>query len=212
MLIQNNGAGESACVLRIHHSLADGISMLHVVEEIITQVDGSPVETILPPGIHKKFRVKVPLLKLIWSSIKAVIEVLTLSITPYDDDTVFSVTNKDMVSLLVLQLYRLRAMRQTSCLLLPFGIKIHTGKRDFVMLEPMPLDFIKDLKNAANVTINDVMFSCLSQTIHDYLEEQKCPVLDARGEELQCRALITVGIPPSAEVAEDKTRVLRNKW
>lgn len=72
--------------------------MLHVVEEIITQVDGSPVETILPPSIHKKFRLKDPLLKLIWSSIKAAIEVLTLSVTPYDDDTVFSITNKDMVS------------------------------------------------------------------------------------------------------------------
>lgn len=80
------------------------------------------------------------------------------------------------------------------------------------MLEPMPLDFIKELKNAANVTINDIMFSCLSQTIHDYLLEQNCPVFDARGTDLQCRALIPVGIPPSAEVAQDKTRILRNKW
>lgn len=159
--------------------------MLHVVEEIITQVDGSPVEPILPPGIHKKFRVKVPFLKLLWSSLKAVVEVLTLSVTPHDDDTVFSITNKDM---------------------------IHTAKRSFVMLPTIPLDFIKELKNEANVTINDVMFSCLSQTIHDYLKEQNCPVFDHRGSDLQCRALLPVGIPPSADVAQDKTRILRNKW
>jgi hypothetical protein len=75
--------------------------MLHVVEDIITQVDGSPVEPILPVGIHKKFRVKVPFLKLLWSSLKAVVEVLTLSMTAHDDDTVFSITNKDMVRILV---------------------------------------------------------------------------------------------------------------
>lgn len=84
-------------MLRIHHSLADGISLLHVVEDIITQVDGSPVEPILPPNIHKKFRVKVPFLTLVWSSLKAAVEVLTLSMTPHDDDTVFSITNKEMV-------------------------------------------------------------------------------------------------------------------
>ena len=80
------------------------------------------------------------------------------------------------------------------------------------MLKPIPLDFVKELKNKANVTINDVMFSVLSQTIHDFLEEQKCPVFGDRGEELQCRALLPVGIPPSADVVQDKTRILRNKW
>jgi hypothetical protein len=84
-------------VLRINHSLADGISLLHVVEDIITQLDGSPVEPILPPSIHKKFRVKVPFLKLLWSSLKAVVQVLTLPMTVHDDDTLFSITNKDMV-------------------------------------------------------------------------------------------------------------------
>ena len=100
LIIENKGPGESACVLRIHHSLADGISLLHVVEETITQVDGSPVETILPAGIHKKFRMNVPLFKRLWSSIKAAIQVLTLPMTPYDTDTVFSVANKEMVSYL----------------------------------------------------------------------------------------------------------------
>ena len=75
--------------------------MLHVVEDIITQLDGSPVEPILPAGIHKKFRVKVPFFKLVWSSLKAVVEVLTLSMTAHDDDTVFSITNKDMVRFLL---------------------------------------------------------------------------------------------------------------
>lgn len=100
----------------------------------------------------------------------------------------------------------------TTVLYVSSFLQIHSCKRDFVMLEPMPLDFIKALKDAAGVTINDVLFSCLSQSIHDYLKEQKCPVFGSRGEELQCRALIPVGIPPSDDVVQDKTRILRNKW
>lgn len=75
----------------------------------------------------------------------------------------------------------------------------------------MPLDFIKALKNAANVTVNDVLFACLSQTIHDYLVEQQCPVLKARGNKLQCRAFMIVGIPHLDEI-KDKSLTLRNKW
>ena len=98
LIIENAGPGVSACVLRFHHCLADGISMLKVVEDLITNLDGSPVDTILPPGIHKKFKVKVPFLKLLWSSMVAAIQVLTLPLTPFDDDTAFSCGNKDMVS------------------------------------------------------------------------------------------------------------------
>ena len=76
----------------------------------------------------------------------------------------------------------------------------------------MPLAFIKDLKNAANVSVNDVLFACLSQTIHDYLVEQDCPVLKSRGSKVQCRALIPVGIPQPSHVSNDKSQALRNKW
>ena len=208
LIIENTGPGVSACVLRFHHCLADGISMLKVVENLITNLDGSPVDSILPPGIHKKFKVTVPFLRLLWSSIVAAIQVLTLPMTAFDDETAFSCGNKDMVS----------GIRQSSCHLLngyfyspPFSIQVHTRKRSFVMLRPMPLDFVKALKNAANVTVNDVLFACLSQTIHDYLVEQECPVLKARGNMLQCRAFMIVGIPPLHEI-EDKSLTLRNKW
>lgn len=80
------------------------------------------------------------------------------------------------------------------------------------MLRPMPLDFVKELKNAANVTINDVLYACLSQTINDYLVEQECPVFKARGNKLQCRALIPVGIPQPLDEMHDKSLTLRNKW
>jgi hypothetical protein len=97
LVIDNQGPGVSACVLRFHHCLGDGISFLKIVEDIFTNVDGSPLAAILPPGIHKKFRLKAPFLKLVWSSFVAAFQVLLLPISAFDDDTLFSCGNKDMV-------------------------------------------------------------------------------------------------------------------
>jgi hypothetical protein len=69
IIIDNEGPGVSACVLRFYHCIGDGISFLKILEDILTAVDGSPLDTILPPGIHKKFRLKLPCRKLVWSCI-----------------------------------------------------------------------------------------------------------------------------------------------
>jgi hypothetical protein len=76
----------------------------------------------------------------------------------------------------------------------------------------MPLEFVKDLKNAANVTINDVLYTCVSEAIHQYLVEAECPVLEEKGTELQCRALIPVAFPRSPEILGDPEETLRNRW
>lgn len=97
-LPKNKGSGKSACVLRIHHCLADGVSVLGVIEDILFHVDGSPVRSIIPDGIRKKFKLGLPFYKVLFRSMVSAFRVLSLPITPFDDDTVFSrCANKDMV-------------------------------------------------------------------------------------------------------------------
>ena len=78
------------------------------------------------------------------------------------------------------------------------------------MFPNLPLDFIKAIKNAAKVSINDVLFTCLSQAIRDYLEEQQCPVVKERGANLLCRALIAAVLP--RRVRNPTSETLQNKW
>ena len=78
------------------------------------------------------------------------------------------------------------------------------------MFPTLPLDFIKAIKNAAKVSINDVLFACLSQAIRDYLEEQKCPVVQERGANLLCRALIAAVLP--RRIQNPASETLQNKW
>jgi hypothetical protein len=160
--------------------------MVALVEQFITYVDGSPTESLLPPGMNKEFNMKKPWHQLILEVLLSTVKVLSMPSSTYDHPTVFSKGyNKGM---------------------------IHSQNRELVRFMDTPLDFVKEIKNAANVTINDVLYTCLSQAIHEYLVNEKCPVLVQHGSKLQCRALMPVAFPRSPEEMQDKEETLRNKW
>jgi diacylglycerol O-acyltransferase / wax synthase len=160
--------------------------MVALVEQFITYVDGSPMECLLPPGMNKKFKIKKPWYRLMFEVLLSTVKVLSMPSSTYDHPTVFSKgNNKDM---------------------------IHSQNRELVRFMDTPLDFVKEIKNAANVTINDVLYTCLSQAIHDYLVNEKCPVLVQHGSRLQCRSLMPVAFPRPPAVMQDKEQTLRNNW
>jgi len=185
LLIKNTGNGSSACVIRVHHTIGDGLALIGVFQNILTTQDGSPwkllTDTMRPPKTSKK-----NVFALAWSLIAATFHVLTLSTTKYDDDTAFSKHNH--------------------------ATMVHTGKRDFLIFPEIPLSFIKAIKSAANCTVNDVLMTAVSQAIYEYCQLQNDPVLAEKGVKIQCRALLPVGFPRSAEELADPTTALKNKW
>ena len=72
------------------------------------------------------------------------------------------------------------------------------------------MPFVKALKRAAGVSLNDVIYTCISQAIHDYLLELDDPVLKEKGASLLCRTLMPIALPRRR--TDDKSRVLRNRW
>jgi hypothetical protein len=158
---------------------------VEVVEEIFQTTRGTKLENVIPPAMKKK-RVtpyKSPI-QIIVTFFKSLLTVVTLPTGPYDTSTVFS--KKQLPNQLVF----------------PKRHSIHT-------FEPVPLDFIKKLKAAAgeSVTINDVLFTVISQTIHDYLQEERDPTLTP---ELICRALLPVALPRPKTI--DRAQTMRNLW
>jgi diacylglycerol O-acyltransferase len=182
LILQNIGRGPSAVVWRSHHSLADGMSMVNIVEDIITDLDGNAVSNILPQGMQKKFKIERSYLDLLLGIFKGLGSFLYMTSGPFDDKTAFC-QSKEMV---------------------------HNRSRSAVCFEPIPLHFVKDLKNAAGVSINDVIYTCLSQAVHDYLKEQDDPVLKAKGTSLLCRTLMPMALP--GRKGKDKVAILGNRW
>jgi hypothetical protein len=68
------------------------------------------------------------------------------------------------------------------------------------------------LKNAAHVTLNDIVYTALSQAIHDYCQKHEDNVLRKKGSKVQFRALMPFAFPRPSSETSDPQLALRNKW
>jgi NRPS condensation-like uncharacterized protein len=50
----------------------------------------------------------------------------------------------------------------------------HSRNQSCIIFPRAPLDFVKKLKSAAGVTVNDIIMTAVSQAIHDYSASQDC--------------------------------------
>jgi hypothetical protein len=87
--------------------------------------------------------------------------------------------------------------------------QVDNHNRKIIIFDPIPINFIKALKNAASVSLNDILLTALSQAIHDYCRQKECAVLQKRGEKIQCRAAVVFGFP---EQNMDKKTCIHNSW
>jgi hypothetical protein len=191
LVVRNQGRGTSACVLRVHHALADGLSLVSAFQKILTTQDGISISDLAATSSAgsvtvRKNKKDKNLLAVLSSLVAATFHVLTLGATKYDDDTAFSKGNHAQMK--------------------------HSGKRNFVVFPTIPLAFVKELKMVAKVTVNDILMTVVSQAIHDYCISQNDPVLAAKGADVKCRALLPVGFPRPADELQDKTTAMSNKW
>jgi hypothetical protein len=103
LVIENQGQGQSAVVLRMHHCLADGYSMVNLFEKIITCEDGTPLvsRTSMPTPTSKPSDTSSPPKPKQkpyfspWSFLREAWHALTLSASRFDDGIAFSKHNHD---------------------------------------------------------------------------------------------------------------------
>lgn len=188
LILRNGGPGPSACVLRVHHVIGDGLALVAAFEKLLTTEDGAPIASLFAArgGGGKKPVPRKGLASTLWSLVAATAHVLTLATTRYDDDTAFSRHNRAGMT--------------------------HSGRRAAVIFPTVPLAFVKELKAAAGVTVNDVLMTAVSQAIRDYCSAQRDELLAARGSALQCRGLIPVGFPRDHDLPDKYHNALRNLW
>jgi WS/DGAT C-terminal domain/Wax ester synthase-like Acyl-CoA acyltransferase domain len=184
VVIENKGSnGKSAVLLRMHHGLADGLSLVQVFEKILTDEHGKSIASpLLQHAASSALRERVK--PSLWSILSAIVETIALSSSRFDADILFSRNahgqrHKQMMS----------STRNNS-----------RGVVSPILLPPVPVDYVKKLKNAANVTVNDIVMTAMSQAIRDYCLDQNCPVLlqhqtSHKTKTLQYRTLLPVGVP-----------------
>lgn len=197
LIIRNSGSGPSACVIRIHHVIGDGLALIAAFDKLLTNEDGTPIpsssvmfrsssSTSSSSSSKGEKKKKKGALSTIWSLVEATAHCLTLAKTKYDDDTAFSKMNHSKMK--------------------------HSGKRKAVIFPTVPLEFVKRLKTAGGVTVNDILMTAVSQAIHDYCKSQNDGVLKTKGKSIQCRGLLPVGFPRTQEELSQSHTAMRNGW
>lgn len=90
VLSQNKGTGRSIVVWRVHHALADGLSILTLAEQIATCKDGTALKDMIPEAMLKRPKLRKPWYEAIGKAMFAVGDALALSSIGCDDDNLFS--------------------------------------------------------------------------------------------------------------------------
>lgn len=187
-VVLDNANGQSALLFRVHHSIADGISLVNLAQTILKDQDGNSLKIPLPfKRKDKNFGIKLSLFSQV---AKSLYKCLVLGVSKYDTDLAFTGTDRPKMSF--------------------------SGKRKVVLFPDIDENFVKALKNAANVSFNDIMFAAFAGMVRRYCERSDDPALrpakDGATPPVQFRALLPVAFPRSQAESSDRTRAMRNKW
>ncbi|RYH20714.1 DUF1298 domain-containing protein [archaeon] len=181
--LENTGTGRSAVLGRAHHVLGDGFALVGLMNRLFSDKEGNPLKIDLAenkkPIGGKNLRFG---LSMIPRLIRGVIDVLLLPNSAYDTDIKFFARHNQSVSM---------------------------GERKSVDFPAIKLDFIKDLKNKANVTVNDVLFAATSGMLRAYSVKHDDPAFK---KSVQTRALMPIAFPRKREDMKDPAKALRNLW
>jgi NRPS condensation-like uncharacterized protein len=166
-ILKNNGPGLSAVLIRIHHVIGDGIAIVGVMGKLFETISGGALKLEIPGSTVRR---KSFSLSLLWDFFTSVLGVLGLAVSSYDSDIAISPLNKSRTKM--------------------------TSSRRTIIFPTLQLDFVKALKNKANVTVNDVLLSIVSGAIRRYCLSRHDPLFSS-SHKLQCRALLPVAFPRS---------------
>ena len=183
--LRNVGRGLHGVVVRIHHSIGDGISLVGAMQRVIRDANGEELKLELPGkssrssgGAKSKMDLSVA------SSLGALFKVLTVGVSAFDARLAFSPEVSG-------------------------GAVTYSGSRVCVVFPDMELSFLKQLKDKVGVTLNDVLMAAFAGALRRYAAADGGAAPDAS---CQVRALLPVAFPRSAEETQDAERSLRNRW
>ena len=198
--IIENYEGGAAVIARIHHCIADGISLIGVMQDLTdVSADAGPflsgAEEAEEPGEEGFFQaLNSAMAKTFETSSKLLSGSLEMLLNPslmVDYTRIAAVVAKEAAELALMP-------NDT-----PTRLKGRPGAiKRVAWAEPLPLEDVKALGKALGVSINDVLMSCVAGAIQQYLLEHGDPVA-----EVGVRAMIPVNLR-----TEGRTNQLGNRF
>jgi hypothetical protein len=177
----------SALLIRIHHVIGDGIALVNAVQKILDDEHGNPVTIELPGAKVREAGALRPPAPSTFSIVKSFFEIVSLPASAFDTKTSFTPANQKNI--------------------------IMSKRRKTLLFPTVKLSFIKELKQKAGVTINDILLAAVTGAIRRYCEKRGDAALQgAANSSLLSRCLMPIALPRSKKIMQDPTMALINRW
>ena len=186
--IVNKGTGVSAVMIRVHHVIGDGIALVNAMQKILDDEHGKPVTIELPGSKIKVVGGEKPVAPSMFQIMKSFLGIVSLPASPYDTKTSFVSANQKQMFM---------------------------NKRRKTLIYPtLKLSFVKELKNKAGVTINDILLTAVTGAVRRYCEKRGDTAFQNTKNisSLVSRCLMPIALPRSKKVLDDPISALINRW
>lgn len=182
------GSERHAVIVRVDHCVGDGISLMQAFYGALLDVSGNAMAV---PGFARREAKFGMSAKMVAQIGLAAVKVLALPMSSFDSPTLFN-----------------GGLEQPRSSLKNWSME---GDRHLVLFPTLPMDFVKQLKTVAGVTVNDVLFAMFAGGVRRYCLSRQDPLFrDGTTKALQMRALMPIAFPRPA--VTDPSRTMRNKW
>jgi hypothetical protein len=172
-------SGLSCILTRLHHVIADGISLVAAINKVFCDENFEPLKTDL--AIKPPAGPKLSIFEKVYKLIKAVGSVLYIGISPFDSNISFTSPDKK---------------------------KLVMTSRKTLYFPTIKLEFIKQLKSKAGVTVNDILLSATSGAIRRYSQFRG----DDLSGKIHNRALVPLAFFRPLKDLEDPVKAMSNKF
>ncbi len=198
MILVQNYKGSTALITRVHHCIGDGIALVAVMLSLTDQADGMSAAA---AGVRQSMKAEeaaglesnpwVPYLKPLTKATVKAIEVTEHALSR----SMQTIATPDLLveyagigSQVIKDIASLAMMTNDSS----SSLKGKPGRKKAVAWnEPLPIEEVKLIGKVLGCSINDVLLSCVSGAIRNYLNVRGEPV-----NGLEIRAMVPVNLRP----------------
>jgi WS/DGAT/MGAT family acyltransferase len=191
-LIENYG-DRSVLFCRLHHCIADGIALMHVLLSLCDDTADAPWPTPLSAVTHRPVGLAATLWRPAGSALSAAQTVAHESVDLLRNPA-RAVTAAQVAAGAARSLTRVTLMRPDSRSVLKGQLSV---ARRMAWSQPLPLDTVKAVGRATGATVNDVIVSTLAGALQRYMQGK-----GPDGAKVRMRAMMPVNLRPAGESPE----------
>lgn len=187
VILLKSGTGQSGAVIRVHHTISDGLGLLFAFLPLMNVEGGDPLSKIPLPGMLTGRKGNASIKKEKKAGFPNPLRVVSGMFGSV------RMCFRGIMSLLIMKADSEIKMNPSLAQRTPY-LK-YAGHHVFTRMPSVPMSAVKAVREKHNCTVNDAIMAALAGAMRKYgIEERKDPLLMSGGP-VECKSFMLLGLP-----------------